>query len=371
MTDERRVLIVQARYLGDAVISTALVETIARGLPTCSIDVLTRPEITQIFAYNPHVHKVFPSRFPMGSLRDFGVKEALALARLVPLLRRRRYTDVVNLEGDFREELLGGLITRRNNWSPAWSAGHPCSKVIRQSVVPLANRPVPIPGDKPNVHDVTAIVGASVSGAAAQRPALYAPSKRKIVWNPQSRNVGIHPMASQPWRRWQLEKWTVVARALTECEVNVHIFGSPSEAEELHRNFGRLDLSRINIVTGSLPAYFAAVSRMCVLLCPDSFASHVAYALGVPIILLNGANDAEAWSPPGASVLAAGPELQCYPCYNRPTCFGSVDEFACVRRIDTHSVLETVWKVLKDTSTEDHCFSATVDGDWAESSQGS
>lgn len=350
MTDQRRVLIVQARNLGDAVISTALVETIALGLPTSRIDVLTRPEITQIFANNPHVDNVFTGRFPMGSLHDFGWKEALVLPGLVHRLRRRGYTDVVNLEGDFREDFLGSLITRKNNWSPAWSAGHPCSKVIRQSVIPIANRPIAIPRNIPNVHDAAAIVATSMAGTTAQKPALYTPSKEKIAWNPLGRNVGIHPMASQPWRRWELEKWNVVARALIERQINVHVFGSPSEADELHKHFGHLDPSRISVVTGSLPAYFAAVSRMCVLLCPDSFASHVAYALGVPIILLNGANDAAAWSPPGTTVLAAGPELKCYPCYNRPTCFGGPDEFACVRRIETQLVLETVWNLLKDTS---------------------
>jgi heptosyltransferase-3 len=357
MAEQRRMLVVQAHNLGDAVISTALIETIAHGLPTAQIDVLTRPEIGQIFAHNPFVNCVFTGRFPMGSIRDFGLKEMLALPHLMSRLRRRGYTDVINLAGDFREEILGKLVSHRDNWSPAWSTDHPCSKVIRRSAIRLANRPIFIPADKPNIYDAASIVGTAVSGAAGRKSALYTPAKKRIVWSPLERAVGIHPMASQPWRRWEMEKWQHLARLLIEREMDVYMFGAPSEAEELNEYFGLLDKSRIRIVTGGLSDYFAAVSRVRVLLCHDSFASHVAFAMGVPTILLNGANDATAWPPPGAVVLAAGPGLTCYPCYNRPTCFGSSAEYACIRHIAIDSVIEAVWSALESVSKDQDSLS--------------
>jgi heptosyltransferase-3 len=349
MAKQRRMLIIQAHNLGDAVISTALIETIARGLPKAQIDVLTRPEIAQIFGHNPYVNCVFTGRFPMGSVHDFGLKEMFALPRLVGRLRRRGYTDVINLAGDFREEFLGRLVSHRDNWSPAWSAGHPCSKVIRRSAVSLSNRPIVIPANKPNIYDAASIMGTAVGGAASQKSALYTAAKERIVWKPVENVVGIHPMASQQWRRWEMEKWQSLARHLVAREMNVHVFGAPSETEELQRYFAPLDSSKIRIVTGSLSDCFAAVSRLRVLLCHDSFASHVACALGVPIILLNGANDAAAWAPPGAVVLAAGPSLTCYPCYNRPSCFGSSEEYACIRHISIDSVISAVWDTLNGT----------------------
>ena len=352
MTEQRKILILQAHNLGDAVISTALIETIACALPSAQIDVLTRPEIDSIFAHNPSVNCVHTGRFPMGSVSDFGLREMVALPRLVGQLRRQGYTDVVNLAGDFREELLGTLISHRDNWSPAWSADHACGKVIRRSVIPLANRPIFIPANKPNIYDAASIVGTAVSGAEGKKSALYTPAKKKIVWNSLENAIGIHPMASQPWRRWEMEKWQSLARHLVAQDMDVHVFGSPSEKEELVRYFGDLDSSRIRIVTGGLSDCFVAISRLRVLLCHDSFASHIAYSLGVPTILLNGANDAAAWAPPGAVVLAAGPSLTCYPCYNRPTCFGSFNEYACIRHISIASVIEAVWSLLRVTSSE-------------------
>jgi heptosyltransferase III len=356
MAEQRKILILQAHNLGDAVISTALVETIASGLPAARIDILTRPEISQIFTLNPYVNRVFTGRFPMGSLHDFGIREMLALPRLIGMLRGQKYTDVVNIAGDFREEFLGRLLSGRDNWTPAWSVDHPCSKVIRRSAIRLANRPVFIPLNRPNIYEATAIVGTAVSGGAAQPSALYTPAKRKIAWSPVERVVGIHPMASQPWRKWEMEKWQSLAKFLVEREIDVRVFGAPTDAEELNKYFGHLETSRVRIVTGGLADYFAAVSQVRVLLCLDSFASHVAFALGVPTILLNGANDATAWAPPGAGVLAAGPGMKCYPCYNRPTCFNSSTEYACIRDIAVDSVVEAVWNVLKNSSRDRHLF---------------
>jgi heptosyltransferase III len=356
MAEKRNVLILQSHNLGDAVISTALVETIACGLPTARIDVLTRPEISQIFALNPHVNRVFIGRFPMGSANDFGIREMLALPRLVGMLRGQKYTDVVNLAGDFREEFLGRLVSARDNWTPAWSVDHPCSKVIRRSAIRLANQPVFIPLNLPNIYEAAAIVGTAVSGGEAQPSALYTPAKRKMTWSPTERVVGIHPMASQPWRKWDMEKWQNLAKILIKCEIDVHVFGAPTDAEELNKYFGRLGTSRVKIVTGGLPDYFAAVSQVRILLCLDSFASHVAFALGVPTILLNGANDSAAWAPPGAVVVAAGPGMKCYPCYNRPTCFNSSTEYACIRDIAIDSVVEAVWNALESSPSDRHLF---------------
>jgi heptosyltransferase-3 len=356
MAEQRNVLILQAHNLGDAVISTALVETIAHGLPAARIDVFTRPEMSRIFGHNPHVNRVFTGRFPMGSVNDFGVREMIALPRLLGKLRDQKYTDVVNLAGDFREEFLGKLVSGRDNWTPAWSVDHPCSKVVRRSAIRLANQPVFIPLNRPNIYEAAAIIGTAVSGGAAQPSALYTPEKRKMAWSPMERVVGIHPMASQPWRKWEMEKWQNLAIFLVKHEINVHIFGAPTDAKELDRYFGHLDASRVKIVTGSLPDYFAAVSQVRVLLCLDSFASHVAFALGVPTILLNGANDAVAWAPPGSVVLAAGPGMKCYPCYNRPTCFNSSTEYACIRDIEIDSVVEAVWNALQGSPGDRHLF---------------
>lgn len=347
MPEQRKFLLIKTRNLGDAVIGTALVETIAQAFPSSGIDVLTRPEMAKMFTCNPHVRRVFSGRFPMGSVHDFGWSEALHLLGLVRLLRREQYTDVANTAGDFREEILGRLITPNNNWSPDWAPGHPCRQVNRTSAIPIANRPVPIPCSVPNVHEAVALMGRSITRLeTAQKPALYRPDQQKLTWKPLENAVGFHPLASQPWRCWDLDKWVTLARELIGCGMQVYVFGSPAEAQELHQYFGAFDPHTVRIVTGDLATYFSTVSQMRVFLCPDSFAAHVAYALDVPTILLNGANDAKTWAPPGTVVLAAGPELPCYPCYNRPTCIGSAQEFACVRRIPTTSVFDTVQTIL-------------------------
>lgn len=342
MTMQRKILLLQTRNLGDGVIGTALLETLSYGLPSSQIDVLTRPEVRLIFENNPSVNKVYTGRFPMGSMRDFGMRETLHLLWLLRELRRERYTDVVNLVGDFREELLARIVSSGDNWSPAWSNDHPCSRINRRSAIRIATQPVPIDADHPNVYDAATIMGMAIGSTVGKKSALFNSQKKRIGWYPIDRSIGIHPMASQPWRTWPMEKWKEVAEHLVENGMEVHVFGSSTEAPHLLSVFGHLVGSGLKIQTGDISAFFAALSEMQMLLCHDSFAAHVAYSIGVPIIFLNGANDATAWAPPGAKVLAYGPSMNCYPCYNRPTCIGKSHEYNCVRQITVNSVLSAV-----------------------------
>ena len=91
MANDRKFLFVKTRNLGDAVIGTGLVQTIAEGFAASRIDVLTKPETAGIFRCNPHVTQVFTGRFPMGSVHDFGAKDALQLLKLIRVLRSERF----------------------------------------------------------------------------------------------------------------------------------------------------------------------------------------------------------------------------------------------------------------------------------------
>jgi len=342
LTMDRKILLLQTRNLGDNVIGTALAESLGRGLPTAQIDALTRPEMRSIYSNNPGINKVYTGRFPTGTMRDFGVRDMLLLLPLLLELRRQRYTDVVNLAGDFREELLGRVVCPGDNWSPAWSDDHPSAKINRRPSIRIASRPVPLDARRKNIYSAVEAMGEAMGSTVNRRSALFDSQKEKIEWNPMDRAVGIHPTASQPGRIWPIEKWQEVVERLVEGGMDVSVFGAPAEAAQLRAAFGHLEGAGLKIQTGDIAAFFASLSRMQVLLCHDSFAAHAAYALGVPIVFLNGSNDAEAWAPPGARVLACGPGMSCYPCYNRPTCIGSLHQFGCIRRISIDSVMSAV-----------------------------
>lgn len=347
MTQRRKILLLQTRNLGDCVIGTALLETIRHGLPSARIDILTRPGMRSIFEGNPGVNKVYTGTFPMGSLSDFGVDEMLEIPRLLRALRSAQYTDVANCAGDFREEWLARIISSGNNWSPGWAEDHPCRKVHRQSWFPVANRRVSIETSQPSIYDAVTSIGLAMGATTRRGSALYDTLGHKIEWTPAAtRTIGIHPTASQPSRRWPMENWFEVAKALLAEGAKVHIFGSAAETEEFKTVFAGLESPSLQLESGSLSKFFTKLSNMDVLLCHDSLAAHTAHAIGVPIVLLNGSNDAAAWAPPGSTVLANGPRLACYPCHNRPTCIGSSHQYDCVQTITVESVLLTTQKLL-------------------------
>jgi glycosyltransferase involved in cell wall biosynthesis/ADP-heptose:LPS heptosyltransferase len=341
----RRVLLLHTRGFGDAVIGTSLAETVRSGLPSGKIDILTRPAMRSIFENHPSVDRVHTGILPTGYISQFGMKELFRLPKLVFDLRREGYTDVVNLAGDFREEMFGRIVSHGRNWSPRWTADHPCSKINRRSPFPLANRPIVIDSERMNAHECARVVGLAVGGRRGQRPSLYDASLERIVWKPFDRSIGIHPTASHKYKMWDAQMWQEVAGGLLRAGWDVYIFGSAEETPILNSILTSLDGNRLRVVSGDLQKFFDQLSRMRALLCHDSFAAHAAYAIGVPTILLNGGNDARTWAPPGATVLGRGPGMPCYPCHNMPTCIGSGHELDCLKKIPVESVIATALNV--------------------------
>ena len=105
--------------------------------------------------------------------------------------------------------------------------------------------------------------------------------------------IGIHPGASLPEKRWPLEQFREVARALiAEPGVRVLAFAEPS-------GYGA-ELFAVQGVIGAqvgLRELIALVDRCDLLVCNDSGPMHIAGALGVPTVAMFG-QGIERWFAP-------------------------------------------------------------------------
>jgi heptosyltransferase-3 len=100
-----------------------------------------------------------------------------------------------------------------------------------------------------------------------------------------------------------------------------------------------LDDPGVEIVTGALGDFFRSLEGVRAFVGLDSFGVHAAHAIGTPAIMLNGANIATVWTPPGARVLSNAAPPACYPCMNRPTCLRDDHPYSCIREIPVSSVM--------------------------------
>src|SRR6202790_2343987 len=125
--------------------------------------------------------------------------------------------------------------------------------------------------------------------------ALACSPKIKVPPQPRENFAVIHPFASAPQKRWPLEKFREVARLL---KFPVHWCAGPQE--ELPNAVRINDLYQ-------LPTWLA---RARIYIGNDSGITHLAAAVGTPVIVLFGPTDPAVWAPPGSRVLYPMNEIE-------------------------------------------------------------
>jgi ADP-heptose:LPS heptosyltransferase len=167
--------------------------------------------------------------------------------------------------------------------------------------------------------------------------------------------VCVAPYVSWPERQWPREHYGELVRLLS-AEVRVVILGGPNPSEvELNAwvaSQARAD--NVTNLTGQLDWRETAwvISRARLFVGNDSGPAHLAYACGVPSVLIYGSVAPETRIPRNprlANTIAAldrrdvCPEFPCYDGYSRPSCTHAL---ACLKAVSVESALIAIRKSL-------------------------
>jgi len=342
---KRRVLYIQARNLGDAVVGTGLIEALGRSDPDLGISVLTRPEFREIYENSPLVSEVFYASFPMGTAKNFNFSAGLKLARTVVALRRRRFDQVVHVSGDFRENLLGWMMSPSTNTGVAWENGHPQAKMVRRGCEAYVPNLIRVPADEHSAYSAVQRVASALKAAAPARSRLYDASGDPYVHRPGSDRLGLQPTASQECKLWPPERWRELISIIRAKGLRVAVFGAPADRGYLEACLPGVDDPGVEIIIGPLASFFSRLQDVRVLVGLDSFGIHAAHAIGTPTVMLYGANISTVWTPPGTLVVSNSAPPSCYPCMNRPTCTREEQPYSCIREIPVAAVAEKLEKL--------------------------
>lgn len=333
-----KLLFIQGRNLGDAVISTGLINSIGKSFSN-QIDVFTRPQFKTVFRNNPFIDNIYYANFPMGTQKNFNITEATKLLIAIKRLRNAKYSTCVNTFGDFRENTIGWLIKPERNVTVVWEGAHPYNMLIRRGCYKLTNEFVGVPETVINVYDANVIIAKELGCRFIEKPKIYV--DEKPVKNFFKNVIAIHPTASQKSKLWEFRKWKSLMISLKEAGCFIWIFVAPDEKEEMERIFKSvIDNERIIVQAGDLEEFFLKLSYVKLSIGLDSFSVHAAYAVGIPSIMLNGSNDYRVWQPPNSKVIFKGNACNFYPCYNKPKCIGKDFEYVCMKAIEVGDVLK-------------------------------
>jgi ADP-heptose:LPS heptosyltransferase len=342
MRAPHRILMLQCRNYGDAVIGTGLAE--ALGGQGVELHVLTRPRFRELYANNPRVAAVHQAEFPMGTAKQFGVAQLLPLLRRVAALRRLRFERVLNLCGDARENLLGWLIAPRGNCGPVWPEGHPHRRLVRQGLAGLLAMPLAM--QETGMYAMVERFAAALGAGAPARQRLYDGQGQPYLHGGGRRVIGLHPTAGVACKEWPAARWRALAQALMDEGWGVRVFGAATERPRLETDFKDLAGPGLELATGSLDEFFRGLTGVAAYVGLDSFGIHAAYALGTPAVLLNGGILAGLIRPPGTALVDGGAGLPCHPCFHQPTCTASANPYRCMRELGEQAVLRELRALL-------------------------
>ena len=158
--------------------------------------------------------------------------------------------------------------------------------------------------------------------------------------------IGVHPGAGLATKRWGADKFSaLIRRMISDLPVRVVLLGGPDDrpvVDDILVSLKRArPAGRFVDLCGRLPDMrsFMAVSQQCALFIGnDSGPSHIAAALGVPLIcVFSGTNDPREWGPRGSSAVIIRNRIECEGC-GLDTC----DHHSCMRQLDVNAVFQAV-----------------------------
>jgi len=157
--------------------------------------------------------------------------------------------------------------------------------------------------------------------------------------------VVIFPGASITERRWDRERFSLVAQRLSENGYGVVVVGGREDREDGDMIVGTGGLNLAGKTT--LAETAAVIARSSLLISGDSGVLHLAVGLDIPTVSLFGPGIATKWAPRGEKHTVLNRNLTCSPC----TCFGTTPPcpygVQCMKEITADQVMMAAVSLLQ------------------------
>ena len=342
MNGPRRIAVWQTSFLGDAVLTLPLIQTLAKAFPDAAIDFYVRRGLAGLFAPHPAVRTV--AEFDKRGMD----KGPVGIIRAAALLRRARYDLLLSPHTSLRTGLVMALS------SIPLRIGYDGSRTSRLAFHQRVDRRFKELEEIERVLQL--LLPLSLSASETWPSIALAPDARdralafrKGVAGPV---LGVHPGSTWPTKRWPVERFGRVVGKALDHGITVVLLGGPGEqalaasviaASGLANHPNLIDLSgRL-----SLPDLAAHLAQLDCYLTNDSGPMHLAWAQHVPLVALFGPTTRSlGFFPrgPGAEVMER--DLPCRPCglHGARTC--PEGHHRCMLDIAVDPVFERICRLM-------------------------
>jgi heptosyltransferase-2 len=291
----RSILVVRTSALGDVVLATSVIEPLRARFPGARLEWLTDRRYLPLLETVPGLAAVHPFTSAGEVRRRLRGRFDLA----IDLQNKLKTHLVVSAAGDrrvvFRRRATGLALLAMVGWDPPLNGDH-ATELYARALAPLG-----ISGAGPlRIRPPAEAIAQAEAALAAARPPV----------------VAVAPGARWVTKRWPAARFAAVADDLAAQGASLVLTGGPDDAEAIaaFRSALRSPLAA-DLTSLSIGALAAALGRVSLLISGDSGPSHLATALGTPVLALFGPTSARRWGPPppGRAITLG---LECSPCSN-------------------------------------------------------
>lgn len=265
----RRILFISLSNIGDAIMTTPVLERLHQLYPDASIDLICDKRSKILFQHCPYRGEII--------IKDKRA-DKLTLARQLKGLRKTRYDLIVDLRTDGLAYLLRAR-QRLTKWGRKAYGPHAVEELI--SIIHRINPDKVIPPTTTWLDDT------SLAQAEQLTDSL-----------PGSCWLAMGPGANWPPKTWASDKFAEVANALKDAVDAVIILGGPKDLQECEATQALLNMPFIELAGKTDLLGAAAVIKKCSLFIGnDSGLGHLASAVGTPSITVFGPGRPQRYHP--------------------------------------------------------------------------
>ncbi len=355
MTPPHSVLVVVTRRIGDVLLTTPLIRSLKLAWPNAAIDVLVFAGTEGVLVANPDIRRVI------------AIAERPRLRQHLALLWRiaRRYDIALSAVPSDRPTLYAWLAGR-------WRAGLVIDERKHRWKTWLLQRWVPF--DDLNTHTVLmhlALAGTLTLAPCYEVIASWRPQDRieleqQLPFDPAEPYAVLHLFPKFNYKMWRSAAWVETARWLQAQGFHVVLSGGNDSAELDYVAAIARDIDGAVNLVGRLSLSQAAclLARARLYVGPDTALTHMAAALGVPVIALYGPSNPVKWGPwPAGYAHAANPwrrhgsqrvnnvtliqgEAACVPCL-KEGCDRDIASYSdCLQQLPARRVIAAISDAL-------------------------
>ena len=335
-----KILIIQFKYLGDAVFITPALQALHAQYPSAELHILVDEESAILFRDSKWIHSIWILPRSRGQVKFF------ELWPTIKSLRQCNFDLSIDFVGNDRGSILSLLIGAKLRIAPAENSNNFFRKMVYSKTIPV--QALPVSWVKRHLYFLNFFLNTpsflNFKMSILSDPA-YIKQAKKILGQYK---IICHIGTSQPKKEWPIYEWLEFYRLSNNAGFKLAFSSGPNQREQNILSQLRAHNSSLFCLPPikDLGLYLGILNQAKVVISGDTGPLHFASALGIKVIGLFGTAD---------SVLRAAPIYKDYEsllakpcqCVNEQskyaTCQSKISCMSSIKPVDVFKLLKKIY----------------------------